>query len=91
MPYAADRGNMDREGLIAALCNLAGLALVFHLPSDIFFGGFGITQFARLGPLWHYRKRKGKTEDVRGVAVIVGITLLLSAACWAGGKFRYDQ
>jgi hypothetical protein len=86
-PDAPDLGILWRGLFIAAICNLIGVVLTFYLMfvSDtfLFFGGFGLVQFAWLLPMWSYFQNNGRTEDAKGVLIAAGITVMLNAACWA--------
>jgi hypothetical protein len=45
--------------------------------------GFGLLQFAWLLPIRARLVKAGKTESAKGVLITAGISVLLSAACWA--------
>ncbi len=61
---------------------LAGCLGIFILVGIVVIAGFGVLQFAWLGPMIGRYKRDGATESVNGVYIAAGITFLLSAACW---------
>ena len=87
-PYA---GSQERVLFLAGALNVVGLGLAIYsifVLTSTFIPGFGIMQFAWLGPPWYYYWRKGKTEDARGILVVAGFTFLLNAACWAVIKVR---
>jgi hypothetical protein len=73
--------------LVAAGWNGAALVASFVLMSVgigiILLGGFGLLQFAWLLPLRSRFQKSGKTESAKGILITAGITVLLSAACWA--------
>ena len=44
--------------------------------------GFGLIQLIWMIPIWMLAKKYGGSETAKGVLIGIGITLLLSAACW---------
>ena len=56
------------------------MSMVIGIP---LVAGFGLLQFAWLLPVRAGFVKAGKTESAKGVLITAGITVLLSAACWA--------
>ena len=72
---------------VAAGVNALAIALSVALMTvgiGIFLvAGFGLLQFAWLLPVRASFVKAGKTESAKGVLIVAGITVLLSAACFA--------
>jgi hypothetical protein len=86
-PQTPGPGHIVYGFLAAAACNVAALVLSAGLIM-LFVGiylvaGFGLIQFFWLVPLWMIYRKQGKTESAKGVLIVAGITVLLSAACWS--------
>ena len=85
-PLAPYRGRVLNGILLAAGWNaaaiLASLALTAAVVGIFLVAGFGLLQFAWLLPIWTKFRRAGETETAKGVLIVAGITILLSAACW---------
>ncbi|HVV46123.1 MAG TPA: hypothetical protein VHC72_13005 [Bryobacteraceae bacterium] len=76
-----------REGLwIAARWNIgifvAGVITIVVGVGAILIAGFGLLQLFWLVPFWYGAKDRGETETAKGILLGLGITFLLSAACW---------
>jgi len=73
--------------LVAAGWNAVAIAVSVALMAamiGIFLvAGFGLLQFAWLLPVRASFVKAGKTESAKGVLITAGITVLLSAACFA--------
>ena len=73
--------------LVAAGWNALAIAVSVALMSMVIgiplVAGFGLLQFAWLLPVRAGFVKAGKTESAKGVLITAGITVLLSAACWA--------
>jgi len=86
MAEAADRGRFVEGFSAAVFCNLVGLLVAVAMMSSVIggsaLGGFGIVQLLWLIPVWRSYRKQGKTENAKGVLLVVGITILLNAACW---------
>ena len=82
-----DRGSILSGFLVAAGWNAAALALSAALMAAmigfLILAGFGLLQFAWLLPMWIRYRKAGKTESAKGVLIVAGISVLLSAACWS--------
>jgi hypothetical protein len=76
-----------REGFwIAARWNLgmfvAGVVTIFVGIGIVIVAGFGLIQLFWLIPFWYRAKDRGEAETAKGILLGMGITFLLSAACW---------
>jgi len=85
-PTPPDQGSILNGFLVAAGWNAAAIALSVALMAAVIgiplVMGFGLIQFAWLLPMWNRYKKAGKTESAKGVLIVAGISVLLSAACW---------
>jgi len=94
-PPKADRGSLAHGFLVAAGWNAvaigASVALLAVMIGIPLVAGFGLLQFAWLLPVWARFRRAGKTESARGVLITAGITILLSAGCWASLSHSVSQ
>ena len=64
---------------LAAVISAALIPVVIGIPLT---AGFVLLQFAWLIPIWRRFRKVGKTENAKGVLIVAGISVLLSAACW---------
>ena len=82
-----NRGSLLHGFLVAAGWNALAIAVSVALMSMVIgiplVAGFGLLQFAWLLPVRAGFVKAGKTESAKGVLITAGITVLLSAACWA--------
>jgi hypothetical protein len=73
--------------LVAAGVNALAIALSVALMTMAIgiplVAGFGLLQFAWLLPIRARFVKAGKAESAKGVLITAGITVLLSAACFA--------
>ena len=85
-PTPTDHGSILSGFLVAAGWNAAALALSVALMAAfvgiVLVMGYGLIQFAWLLPMWGRYRKAGKTESAKGVLIVAGISVLLSAACW---------
>jgi hypothetical protein len=63
---------------LAIAASVALMYMVIGIPLV-----FGLLQFAWLLPVRVGFMNDGKTESAKGVLITAGITVLVSAACWA--------
>jgi hypothetical protein len=69
---------------IGAICNvLALIAAIAWVRRDWAITGFGLVQLAWQLPLWAFFQFRHQRETAKGVLLALGITILLSAACWS--------
>ena len=76
------RGFLVAAGVnaLAIAVSVALISMMIGIPLVV---GFGLLQFAWLLPIRARFTRAGKTESAKGVLITAGITVLLSAACFA--------
>jgi hypothetical protein len=88
-PQTPDRGSLLHGFLVAAGWNALAIAIAISVAlmaavTGIFLvAGFGLMQFAWLLPVRAGFVKAGKSENAKGVLIAAGITVLLSAACFA--------
>jgi len=81
-----DAGSIGKGMLLGAALTIAGLAAMFiFLPAII---AFGILQYIWIMPVYVMCRHRGEPETAKGVLIVSGIVILLSAACW--GLFMMD-
>jgi hypothetical protein len=84
--HPRDPGSIWQGVAIGAAWNICalgvGLLTIIVAVGIAIIAGFGVVQYAWIGPLYLRHKRLGETETAKGILVASGITVLLSAACW---------
>ena len=83
-PQPPDRGRFIEGFSAAAVFNVAALFIVgsFFTRAGVPVGAMGIVQLAWIIPLWNSYRKKGKTEDAKGVVVAAVITFVLMHRAW---------
>ncbi len=81
------KGSLGMGLLISGGVNVAVLAISLATLmlgiGIVLLVGFGLLQFVWLLPFYFNYRRKGETDTCKGILLGSGLTLLLSAACWA--------
>ncbi|MDE3165617.1 MAG: hypothetical protein KGN36_07420, partial [Acidobacteriota bacterium] len=70
---------------LTALVNLSMLLIgcgALMSVTSIIVQAFGLAQLVWMIPLWKAAKKYGGSETAKGVLLGIGITFLLSVACW---------
>jgi hypothetical protein len=76
-------GSLGEGFSIGAICNVAALiAVISRARYDWAITAFGLVQLAWQLPLWGFFRIRHRPESAKGVLLTLGITILLSAACW---------
>ena len=75
-----DIGSIGKGMLRGVALTLAGLAVMFiFLPAII---AFGVLQYIWIIPVYRMYRHRGEPETAKGVLIVSGIVILVSAACW---------
>ena len=73
-------GSIGKGMLLGAGLSIMGvLAMFIFLPAII---AFGVLQYIWIMPVYVMYRHRGEPETAKGVLIVSGIVLLLSAACW---------
>jgi len=86
-----DPGSIWQGIAVGATWNICalfvGILTILIIVGGVIIAGFGVVQYAWIGPLYARHQRRGETETAKGILIASGITFLLSAACW-GAIYR---